>query len=162
MNRKSFTILAAVAIVAIAAGCTTILKKDTIEKKSKAVLFTITSLVLNNNPTNAEVRQAFITASGELKFLAAQENLDVLTVIAVIQSLPQLQGGTAQIIVSGTVMFFSDELESFAVENPAEVRLAAKGSAAGIDAALGISIPPAVESPAWKYTAQRRALQQSQ
>lgn len=160
MNRKSFTITLTAALLIVATGCTTLFKKDTIEPRCKSIMFTITSLVVRNNPDSAETRHAFVQASADLKFLAAQDSLDVLTVIAIIQSLPQLQGETVQIIIAGVTMFFSDELSSFAVANPDEVRLAAKGCAAGIDAALGVSIPPATSSPAWKYSEQRWALSQ--
>lgn len=160
MNRKSFFTITATALLIAVTGCA-VFTRDTIESKAKSITFTITSLVLRNNPDNAEVRAAFVTASADLKFLTAEENIDVLTVLSIVQSLPQLQQGTVQIIVAGMVMFFSDTLSSFSVENPAEVRLAAKGLAAGIDAALGVAIPPATESPAWRYTEQRQALQQA-
>jgi hypothetical protein len=157
MKRKTFVISIASALLIFATGCTTIFAKKNIESRSKAILFTITTLVLQNNSGNVQVRNGFVQASSDLKFLAAQDPLDVLTVLAIVQSLPQVHG-TAQVVIAGVTMLFSDELSSFSVTNPVEVKLAAKGCYEGIDAALGLIVPKAKSNPAMKYQKEVRSL----
>ena len=157
MKRKTFVVSITSALLIFAMGCSTLVTTKNIQSRSKAIMYTITSLVLRNNLGNIKVRTTFVQASSELKFLSTQEQLDVMTVLAIVQGLPQIQG-TAQIVIAGVTMLFSDELSSFSVSNPAEVKLAAKGLYEGIDAALGVEVPASRENPAWKYQAQVRAL----
>jgi len=157
MKRKTFVVSITSALLIFAMGCSTLVTTKNIQSRSKAVMFTITSLVLQNNSGSVPVRDRFARASADLKFLAAQEQIDVMTVIAIVQSLPQVQG-TAQIVIVGMTMLFTDELSSFGVTNPVEVKLAAIGLYEGIDVAMGITVPASRENPAFRYQKEVRAL----
>jgi len=118
--------------------------KGKIEGKAKGVAYVVSAAILKDNP---ESRADFIQASADLKFVADTAVVDVTTVMAIINRLPALARGDTVIYVNGALIFFGDELSILSVENPEEVRLAAKGFYEGIDLALGAVIPKALKPP---------------
>ena len=125
-------------------GCATAPTPQSIETKSKAIAFIATAEVLKKNPTLAP---QFTLASGNLKFLAAQETIDVATVLGIVNGLPALQGGDVYIYVTGGILFFGDAITQWSANNPEQIRSAAKGLYEGIDMALGGVAPASVLAP---------------
>lgn len=126
--------------VAIAAallvGCATTTRttEQRVESKAKAITSIVAMHVLAAKP---ESLPKFNLALASLRILQGKELVGVNEVLNIIQLLPpDALGKDSGIYIADAIIFFSDDLETLAVNNPAVAKAAVNGMVAGLERIL--------------------------
>ena len=138
--RNAPALIAALALVALSGGCTTLKlnEEQSLENKSKAVAWVATSTILGKHP---EWVPHFEVARDDLRIIMEAESVGLNEVLAIVHRLPvdELQGDEAVLIIGAVMIFFQDDLGTIALENPPLLRAVCRGLVSGIT--LGLPKP---------------------
>lgn len=117
-------------------ACKTV-KPQSIENKARGIAYLVAAESLLQHP---EWTPHFETASAQFEVLSKTENINILMINQLIARLPvkELKGKQAAIVVTAGVLFLQDDLGEISVDQPEQLRRAAKGAHEGIELALGL------------------------
>ena len=144
-RNKITTLLLALPLVAALAGCATVAKQPVevkVENKAKAITTIVANHVLAAHP---EYLPKFNLALESLKVIQGKDIVGVNEVLNIVLLLPpDAFGKGTGIYISDAVIFFSDDLETLAVNNPAVAKAAVNGMVAGLERVLPAwnTVPP--------------------
>jgi len=121
---------------ALLVGCATTTKttEQRVEGKAAAISTIVANHVLAAKP---ESLPKFNLALASLKILQEKEIVGVIEVLNIIQLLPpDALGKDSGIYINDAIIFFSDDLETLAINNPAVAKAAVNGMIRGLERVL--------------------------
>jgi len=100
-----------------------------------------TQAYLTKNP---QTRPAFVLASGELRALAVADNIDAVSLLAIVNRLPvkQLESPQSKVIVTAATIILSDFAGELQLDQLKQLQPVALAMADGIDLGLGTGTTP--------------------
>ena len=115
-------------------GCKTAAPADTLQRiqtACKAAAYIGTAEYLETHP---DAKNQFTAVATELEILAAQDTIDYVTILAVVNHLPikELKSGNARIAITAATILLSDYAGSLPVGTAGTLKPVAASLAAGI------------------------------
>lgn len=131
-------LIAPVAVLPLVSGCSTLSGENgqRIKTSVKLAAYLGTSAYLQKHP---ETRPAFVIARDELVALSTADNIDAVTLLAIVNRLPikELEGEQSKIIITAATIILSDFAGELQLDQLKQLQPIAAALAEGITLGLG-------------------------
>ena len=134
---KTFLKIICITALISLTACKTITPQS-VEIRTKAITYVATASALTVHP---EYKPALKIASASFLTLSVSTNIDLTTIMALVQNLPfkELSTPQANIIVNASLILLQDTAGQLSITQPEQLRSFSLGAHEGIDMALLLS-----------------------